>query len=251
MAAQLEQERAQTAHALHLLTGADVAQLPPLVRGQQFFADVPVGLPSSLLTARPDVVAAEHQLQASHARVDAARAAFLPRIALSGNFGTASAQLDGLFDNGSKAWSFVPTISLPLWDGGLRQSQLDLAAVRQNAAVVDYERSLQTAFREVADALSARQLMTQQVQIQRDNLHSLQERARLAQLRYDNGASPYLDVLDAQRDLLSAAQQVVQARFAQQSASVSLYAALGGGTGLGLPASPAEASPAATSRIAP
>ena len=251
MAAQLEQERAQTAHALQLLTGADVAQLPPLVRGQQFFADVPVGLPSSLLTARPDVVAAEHQLQASHARVDAARAAFLPRIALSGNFGTASAQLDGLFDNGSKAWSFVPTISLPLWDGGLRQSQLDLAAVRQNAAVVDYERSLQTAFREVADALSARQLMTQQVQIQRDNLHSLQERARLAQLRYDNGASPYLDVLDAQRDLLSAAQQVVQARFAQQSASVSLYAALGGGTGLGLPASPAEASPAATARIAP
>ena len=112
MAAQLEQERAQTAHALQLLTGADVAQLPPLVRGQQFFADVPVGLPSSLLTARPDVVAAEHQLQASHARVDAARAAFLPRIALSGSLGTASAQLDGLFDNGSKAWSCK---NAPVW----------------------------------------------------------------------------------------------------------------------------------------
>lgn len=242
IAVQLEQERAQLAHTLHLLTGADVAQLPPLERDAQIFAPVPVGLPSSLLTARPDIIAAEHQLQASRAQVGAARAAFFPRIALTGSWGSGSAELSGLFESGSQAWTFMPSIALPIFDGGRRQANLDVAAVRQNAAVVAYERTIQTAFREVADALAMRQGMAEQVDIQQSNLQSLQERARLAQLRYDNGASPYLDVLDAQRELLSAAQQLVQARYALQSAHVSLYTALGGGTSLGTAAPAASAT---------
>jgi multidrug efflux system outer membrane protein len=167
-------------------------------------------------------------LQAAHAQVAAARAAFFPRIALTGSFGTASAQLDGLFDSGSKAWTFAPSISLPILDGGRRRANLDLATVRQHSAVASYERSVQTAFREVADALSARHFLAQQLRVQQDNLQVLQERNRLAQLRYDNGASPYLDVLDAQRELLGAAQQAVQVAYALQAAQVSLYTALGG-----------------------
>jgi multidrug efflux system outer membrane protein len=231
LAVSLEQERAQIAHSLAQLTGqptAQLAELPALPAGASVFRAVPVGLPSALLQARPDIVAAEYQLQAAHAQVAAARAAFFPRIALTGSFGTASAQLDGLFGSGSQAWTFAPSISLPIFDGGRRSANLDLAAVRQHSAVASYERSVQTAFREVSDALSARHHLARQTQVQRDNLQVLQERARLAQLRYDNGASPYLDVLDAQRDLLTAAQQAVQAHYALQTAQVSLYTALGG-----------------------
>lgn len=124
--------------------------------------------------------------------------------------------------------TFAPSISLPIFDGGRRRANLDLAAVRQHSAVVGYEQRMQTAFREVADALAARHSLAQQILVQQDNLKALQERARLAQLRYDNGASPYLDVLDAQRNLLTAAQQAVQAHYALQTAQVSLYTALGG-----------------------
>lgn len=233
MVVQIEHERAHAAHTLHLLTGANVSQLPAAQRQAAIFVEVPVGLPSSLLTARPDIQAAEHLLQAGNARVDAARAAFFPRITLSGNLGTSSAELDGLFAAGSKAWSFMPSISLPIFDSGQRRASLDVAAVRQHSAVVQYEQTVQNAFREVADALSTRHALMQQVEIQRENLSTLQERARLAQLRYDNGASPYLDVLDAQRDLLTAAQQAVQVHYALQSAHISLYTALGGGTTLG------------------
>ena len=225
---QLQQTRAQQVHALGQLTGQAIDPLPALPPGAAILGEVPAGLPSDLLQARPDIVAAEHQLQVAHAQVAAARAAFFPRIALTGSFGTASAQLDGLFDSGSKAWTFAPSISLPILDGGRRRANLDLATVRQHSAVASYERSVQTAFREVADALSARHFLAQQLRVQQDNLQVLQERNRLAQLRYDNGASPYLDVLDAQRELLGAAQQAVQVAYALQAAQVSLYTALGG-----------------------
>lgn len=244
IAAQLEQERAQAANALYLLTGVQVPPLPPLAADATVFAPVPMGLPSSLLTARPDILAAEHKLQAAKARVQAARAAFFPRITLTGSWGSGSAELSGLFDSGSRAWTFMPSIALPIFDGGARQANLDLNAVRQNSAVVEYERTVQNAFREVADALAQQSGLSQQLHIQQRNLQALQERARLAQLRYDSGASPYLDVLDALRDQLSVTQQVVQARYALQRAQVSLYTALGGGTGLGLPDRP-QAQPAA------
>ena len=228
---QLEQERAAQTHALTLLLGAP-ANLP-LGQGpmdeQQALRELRPGLPSDLLTQRPDIVAAEHQLKAANANIGAARAAFFPRIALTSSLGTASAELDGLFAAGSLAWIFSPSISLPIFDGGRRHNNLSLAETRRDLAVANYEKTVQVAFRDVSDALSARHWLSRQVAIARTALATQSERARLSQLRYDSGAAPYLDVLDAQRDLLAAEQQLVQTRRALLSSRVSLYAALGGG----------------------
>ena len=232
---QLRQQRDVQAHALQQLTGRDVSSgFTQAVPASIVLPNLPEGLPSDLLTQRPDIMAAEFALQASHANVAAARAAFLPRIALTGSFGTASAELDGLFKSGSRSWQFMPSISLPLFDGGQRQANLDLQAVRQNMAVAQYEQSIESALRDVLDALSNRAVLYEQVQILAAQREALKERSHLAQMRYDHGASPYLDVLDAERDLLSAEQQLVQSRESLLSAQVSLYAALGGGTQLTL-----------------
>ncbi|WP_422766094.1 efflux transporter outer membrane subunit [Pseudomonas hefeiensis] len=230
--AQLEQAYAAQIHALGLLIGAHPGPLPEAAPFDEtlVLADLAPGLPSELLAARPDIQAAEHRLIAAHANIGAARAAFFPRIALTGNVGTVSAELDGLFSSGSRAWSFVPVVSLPIFDGGLRQANLELSEVRRHIAVAEYEKSIQTAFREVSDALSARRWLTEQRDLQRTALTIAQERARLSQLRYDSGSAPFLEVLDAQRELLSTEQQLVQARSALLSNQVALYAALGGGT---------------------
>ena len=231
--AQLQQARALQAHALTQLLGVPQVVAPLAAEhwpDGAVFAPLRVGLPAELLTARPDIRAAEKRLAAAQANVQAARAAFFPRIALTGSLGTASAQLDGLFASGSRAWTFVPSISLPIFDGGLRQAGLDLAAARSHIAVAHYERTVQQAFREVADALSARQWLTQQLAIQQQSLATQQQRARLAQLRYDNGATSYLDVLDAQRDLLEAQQQSLQVRRRLLASQVDLYTVLGGGS---------------------
>lgn len=231
LGAQLKLARANQAHILAQLVGAPVnlSATDSRFNDETLFAELHAGLPSDLLIDRPDIIASEHRLRASNASIGAARAAFFPRIALTGNWGTASAELDGLFESGSTAWSFVPTISLPIFDADRRQSNLELAEVRRDIAVADYEKTIQTAFREVADALSARQWLAEQVSIQRHTLAAQTERSRLAKLRYDNGAAPYLEVLDAQRDLLAAEQQLVQTRRALLSSQVALYAALGGG----------------------
>ena len=231
LGAQLEQARAANSHALSLLAGAPV-ELPE--RTGVFEKEDPIrtlraGLPSDLLTSRPDIMAAEHQLKAAHADIGAARAAFFPRVALTGDFGSASAELDGLFEAGSRAWSFLPSISLPIFTGGRLRSNLDLAWVRSNLAVANYELTVQAAFRDVADALSSHHWLNEQLLIQRNALRAQTERSRLAQLRYDSGASTYLEVLDAQRDLLSAEQALVQVQRALQSSRVGLFAALGGG----------------------
>jgi len=228
---QLEQERAAQTHALTLLLGtpADLPVAQGPMDEQQALRELRPGLPSDLLTLRPDVVAAEHQLKAANANIGAARAAFFPRIALTSSLGTASAELDGLFATGSLAWIFSPSISLPIFDGGRRHNNLSLAETRRDLAVVNYEKTVQVAFRDVSDALSARHWLSQQVTIARSALATQSERARLSQLRYDSGAAAYLDVLDAQRDLLAAEQQLVQTRRALLSSRVSLYAALGGG----------------------
>ncbi|MBK7017084.1 MAG: efflux transporter outer membrane subunit [Sulfuritalea sp.] len=232
LTAQLEQGRDVQAHALALLVGSP---LPPLPENTGLSDDVVarelrVGLPSDLLLQRPDIVAAEHQLRAAHANIGAARAAFFPRITLTGSAGTASAGLDGLFDSGSRAWSFMPSLSLPIFDAGRNRANLDLAEVRRDLAVTNYEKTVQTAFRDVSDALSARHWLTEQVRIAQATLAAQTERARLSLLRYDNGSAPYFEVLDAQRDLLTAEQQLVQTRRALLSSRVSLYAALGGGS---------------------
>ena len=228
-------DRGHAAHGvlgLALLVGADPGPLPAKAPFDEttVLAELRAGLPSELLVSRPDIISAEHQLRASNAHIGAARAAFLPRIALTGSFGTASSDLNGLFDSGSRAWTFMPTLSLPIFDGGRRRANLELSEVRRDIAVAGYEKTIQTAFREVADALSAKHWLAEQLTIQRANLEAQSERARLAKLRYDNGSAAFLEVLDAQRDLLGAQQQLVQARRALLSSQVALYAALGGGT---------------------
>ncbi|GKT02105.1 hypothetical protein AVKW3434_21970 [Acidovorax sp. SUPP3434] len=232
MGAQLEQQRAAQAQALVLLVGVplDLSEPPRhTLRTEETLVELAPGLPSDLLIARPDVAAAEHRLRGASANIGAARAAFFPRIALTGSFGTASAELDGLFGSGSRAWSFAPTISLPIFDGGSRRASLDLAEVRQDIAVANYEKAIQVAFREAADALSARHWLFEQVAIQRDATDVQVERARLANLRFDSGAAAYLEVLDAQRELLDTRQQLIQARSALRANHIALYAALGGG----------------------
>ena len=232
LGAQLEQARAAQAHALTMLVGTQPARLSERsnLNDNALLPDLPVGLPSDLLQQRPDIVAAEHRLKSAHANIGAARAAFFPNITLTGFFGSASAELNGLFEGGSTTWVFMPQLVLPIFDGGRREANLDLAQVRRDAAVADYERTIQGAFREVADALSAQHWLAQQLAIQRRALAAQQERARLAQMRYDRGTATYLEVLDAQRDLLSTEQSVVQLRRALMSSRVSLYAALGGGS---------------------
>ena len=230
--AQLERARAVQLNALAQLIGTDTTVLRALAPFDEntVLADLQPGLPSELLTARPDIIAAEHQLQAANANIGAARAAFFPRIALTGSFGSASAELHGLFESGSRAWAFMPTVSLPIFDAGRRRATLELSEVRRDIAVAQYEKTIQNAFREVADALASRHWLAEQLKVLKVAREAQTERARLAQLRYDSGSAAYLEVLDAQRDLLDVEQQGVQAHRALLSSQIALFAALGGGS---------------------
>ncbi len=230
LAAQLEQQRAAALQALQLLVGQPIAWQAASSADSTLgeLPELAAGLPAALLERRPDVRAAELQLQAAYANIGAARAAYFPAISLTASGGTASAALDGLFKPGSGSWNFAPSVTLPLFDGGRREANLALMQARRDSAVASYDKAVQAAFRDVANALSARHWLNQQVAIASHALAVQRERARLTQLRFDNGAAPYLDVLDAQRDLLSAEQQLVQTRRALLSAGIALYAALGG-----------------------
>src|SRR5690606_22557710 len=168
------------------------------------------------------------QLRAANANIGAARAAFFPNITLTGMAGTASAELGNLFQAGSGAWTLAPVLSLPIFEGGRNVASLDLAEARRSVAVATYEQSIQLAFRDVADALTARQWLADQITIQQAELDAQRERVRMTQLRYDLGATRYFEVLDAQRDLLSAGQQLIQVRREFLSSQVRLYNALGG-----------------------
>lgn len=229
---QLEQSRAAAINTLTLLVGTPIASPPKNVRFDDNIVlhELRVGLPSELLTVRPDVIAAEHQLKAAGANIGAARAAFFPQITLTGWLGTTSNELGGLFKNGSGTWNYAPSLTLPIFNAGRNRAALNLAEIRSNIMVANYEKTIQTAFREVADALSARHWLSQQVRVHQRMLAAENKRAYLAEMRYDNGAAPYLEVLDAQRDLLAAEQQLVQTRRALLSSRVRLYAALGGGS---------------------
>ncbi|MYN13908.1 efflux transporter outer membrane subunit [Pusillimonas sp. TS35] len=230
LSAQIDQERAAAQHALALLVGTDPGLQPvSITLDTTPLGVLQPGLPADVLLARPDIRAAEYQLRAAHARIGAARAAFLPRISLTSSVGTASTDLNNLFESSSRAWLFTPVIEVPIFTAGRLQANLDVAEVRRDMAVATYERNIQTAFREVSDALSSRQGLAKQMEIGARMAQTQAERAALAQLRYDSGAAPYLEVLDAKRDLLIAQQQLVQARSAWLSSQVALFAALGGG----------------------
>jgi len=224
-------QRAQAENALTLLVGKPLTELPPGqdLSLQHIVTDIPAGLPSELLTRRPDIRAAEQTLLAANANIGAARAAFFPSITLTGSYGSVSGSLNNLFSSGSGAWSFGPSLSLPIFDYGRNSANLDLAKVRKNLAVASYEKTIQTAFSEVADALVARGALEEQIKAQEDNLKAEQERLKLTELRYKNGISSALDELDAQRDLFSAQQALIQARQLRLNNAIDLYKALGGG----------------------
>jgi len=230
-AATLMRQRAQAENALTLLVGKPLTELPPGqdLSLQHIVTDIPAGLPSELLTRRPDIRAAEQTLLAANANIGAARAAFFPSITLTGSYGSVSGSLNNLFSSGSGAWSFGPSLSLPIFDYGRNSANLDLAKVRKNLAVASYEKTIQTAFSEVADALVARGALEEQIKAQEDNLKAEQERLKLTELRYKNGISSALDELDAQRDLFSAQQALIQARQLRLNNAIDLYKALGGG----------------------
>jgi len=233
---------AQDRNALTLLLGQNLpAGLPSgdgLERTQ--LAALPVGLPSDLLQQRPDILQAEFQLRAVNASIGAARAAFFPRISLTGAAGTASRELSGLFDGGSGYWSFSPSISVPIFNAGQLRANLDYAEISRNIQVAQYEKAIQTAFREVVDGLAAQATYTRQVQAQRDLLATSEDYYNLAERRYRTGVDSYLTVLDAQRQLFSVQQQLISDRLAQMTSEVNLFKALGGGW-RGMPqAAPAE-----------
>jgi len=188
-----------------------------------------VGLPSEVLLARPDVLAAEQKLIAANANIGAARAAFLPKIVLTAAAGTASAGLSGLFGGGSGAWSFIPALRLPLFDAGRTSDNVDLARARKNIAVAEYEKAVQQAFREIADLLAARSQLAEQLQAQEDNVTAQSRRLMLVEARYKAGVSSHLELLDAQREHFAAQQSALAVRRQLLSTAASFYKALGGG----------------------
>jgi multidrug efflux system outer membrane protein len=223
----------QGRNALQLLVGtrlpASLEPTAPLPSGVARVDDLPAGVPSEVLARRPDVRAAERLLQAANANIGAARANFFPRIALTASAGTASRDLQGLFEAGSRTWSFAPSITLPIFTGGANQAALDASEVDRDIAVARYERSIQGAFREVADALAQRGTIDAQLDAQRALVDALADASRLSLARFENGVDSYLAVLDAQRQLYLAQQVLVELRLARDANLVTLYKALGGG----------------------
>ena len=187
------------------------------------------GLPSDLLLVRPDIIAAEEQLRAARANIGAARAAFFPTISLTGNAGFSSNSLDGLFSSDGLGWSFGPSISLPIFDRGGREADLDLAKALEVEQVANYDRTVQTAFREVSDSLAGRRYLAEQVETLERGVEAQERIARLARLRYREGVADYLEVLDAERNLFSARQQLLATERAWLQNRATLFVALGGG----------------------
>jgi multidrug efflux system outer membrane protein len=229
---QYQRQLAQDTHALTLVLGEEPPpDLLPMgdIDAEVTLAGIPAGLPSDLLTHRPDILSAEHSLRAANADIGAARAAFLPSIELTGSGGTASTKLQNLFSKGTGTWSFAPSINLPIFTGGRNRANLDLAHVEKRIEIAQYELTIQTAFREVSDALSARGSYLDQRRAQRELVAADADAYRLAQMRFRSGVDNYLATLDAQRSLYAAQQQLVVIRQAQLANEVTLYKTLGGG----------------------
>ncbi|MEJ0096278.1 MAG: efflux transporter outer membrane subunit [Methylocella sp.] len=224
-------QEAQDENALVLLLGEPMpADLPPGkgLNGQGLLSDLPAGLPSDLLFRRPDIVAAEHDLIAANANIGAARAAFFPSISLTGSGGVAGTQLSRLFTKSALTWSFEPQITLPIFTGGQNEANLDLAHVQKNIQVAQYEKAIQTAFREVSDALAARTTYVDQVKAQRQLVNAAADSLRLSTHRFRAGVDDYLPVLQAQETLYSAQQTLLGLNQARLVNLVTLYKALGG-----------------------
>lgn len=217
-------------NALNLLVGAPIPDelLPNSEQGTEF-RSLSVGLPSQILLNRPDVLQAEHQLKAANANIGAARAAYFPTISLTTSGGLLSADLDDLFSGDSRSWIFTPSISLPIFDWDARARNSDIAATDQKIAVNNYQRAIQTAFQEVADALSNQATFDDQIEGQQMLVDAYEESFRLSELRFNEGVDDYFNVLDSQRSYYSAQQTLITTELSAQLNTVSLYKALGAG----------------------
>jgi len=222
---------AQGENAIMLLAGTQVPHdlLPSGFDDVDSPVDVYPGLSSEVLLSRPDVLAAEHRLKAAHANIGAARASFFPRITLTSSIGTASSDLSGLLGSGSETWNFVPRITIPIFDRRIRPTY-EVTKVEREMAVAEYEKAIQTAFREVADVLAARGTLNQRIEAQEALVRAAEETVRISEARYNDGIDSYLSVLDAQRSFYAAKQGLISLRLEQLVNQVNLYKALGGWT---------------------
>jgi len=222
---------AQDENALDLLVGSKVPAelLPDSLTLVSPAREISPGLPSEVLLLRPDILQAENRLKAANANIGAARATLFPRISLTASVGTLSGELSGLFNAGSESWNFFPQIVVPIFDAR-SWSALDAVKVEQEIAVAQYEKAIQTAFREVADALAVRGTVEDQVSAQRSLVEAVSETYRLSDARYAKGIDSFLGVLDAQRSLYAAQQGLIAVRLAKFTNQTTLYAVLGGGS---------------------
>jgi multidrug efflux system outer membrane protein len=223
---------AQDENALTLVVGSPIpADLLPQVLSETLTAlkDIAPGMPSEILLSRPDILQAEGDLKGANANIGAARAAFFPRITLVSSVGFGSDELAGLFKGDSFAWSFAPRISIPIFDGGSNKSNLTVAEVDRDIAVASYTKAIQTAFREVADALAVRGTIDEQLAAQQSLTEATTGINVLSQARYDKGIDSYLTVLDSQRNLYNARQNLISVRLARLSNLVTIYKVSGGG----------------------
>jgi multidrug efflux system outer membrane protein len=242
--AEIRRTTAQAENQLLVLVGGPiVGELPPsrLIEDQGQFRALDPGLPSTLLVSRPDIREAEQTLRAADANIGAARAAFFPTISLTGNYGLASASLGDLFKGASRTWSFGGALGAPIFDWGRRSANLAQTKAQRDVAAANYQKVVQTAFREVSDGLAGRRYFDEQIAAQVRAVDAQRRLAETARLRYDNGITIYLEVLDAERNLFDAEQQLISLRSLALQNSVSLYIALGGG--------PDEAQPRAARQM--
>jgi multidrug efflux system outer membrane protein len=228
--ARYTQLAAQDENALSLLVGSPVPQalMPTELGSVSPPKEISPGLSSELLLQRPDVLAAEHGLKAANANIGAARASFFPRISLTTSIGTASADLSGLFKSGQGTWSFAPQITIPIFDART-WSAYDVTKIEREMSVSQYEKAIQVAFREVADALAVQGTVIQQLTAQQSLVNAVAKTYRLSNLRYNKGIDSYLDVLDAQRSLYAAQQGLIMLRLSRLTNLVTLYKVLGWG----------------------
>ena len=222
---------AQDLNALALLVGTNVPEelLPSKVEVVTLAGVLPQGVPSEVLLNRPDIAQAEYTLMAANADIGAARANFFPRISLVASGGTGSTELDDLFSGGTRLWSFAPSISLPIFTGGANWATLRVSETERDIAVADYEKAIQTAFREVADALATEGTIERELKATQDYADATKKAYELAQARYRHGSESFLTVLDSQRQYVSAQTQLTVAQQARAMSLVTLYKTLGGG----------------------
>lgn len=222
----------QDVNALALLVGTNLPSdmlANARLKKDWHFPATPSGLPSDLLTRRPDIIAAEHELKAANANIGAARAAFFPSISLTASGGSTSSSLGHLLEGGTAAWSFGPSINLPIFDGGVNSANLDIAHLQKRIEIADYEKSIQTAFKEVGDALAGQDTYKDELTAREQDEQANQRNYDFAHIRYQQGVDNYLNVLVAQRSLYAAQQSLITTQLGRLNQQITLYKALGGG----------------------